>query len=95
MKRLFYSTIAVLAFSVSGMANTIEIYDLETSTIEDTFLDCYIVAETAMQEHNAETGYLMNYREQYAFFAAAYDLCVSTGKCTNCLEPITISTSPN
>jgi hypothetical protein len=28
MKRLFYSTVAVLAFSVSGMANTIELEDL-------------------------------------------------------------------
>ena len=40
MKRLFYSTVAVLAFSVSGMANTIELEDFEskinikTETIE-------------------------------------------------------------
>jgi hypothetical protein len=29
MKRLFYSTVAVLAFSVSGMANNIEVDKLE------------------------------------------------------------------
>jgi hypothetical protein len=55
MKRLFYSTIAVLAFSVSGMANTIEleknenIYDkieLNSTEIEnnsETEVDCRLV----------------------------------------------------
>ena len=33
MKRLFYSTVAVLAFSVSGMANTIELEDFESKKI--------------------------------------------------------------
>jgi hypothetical protein len=31
MKRLFYSTVAVLAFSVSGMANTIELEVVSTN----------------------------------------------------------------
>ena len=89
MKKLFFSTILVLGFSVSGLANGIEIGELKYLTIEATVLDCYIVAETALQWHNAETGYLMNHREQYEFFAAAYDLCVNSGRCTNCLDPIT------
>jgi len=40
MKRLFYSTVAVLAFSVSSMANTIELdktkTDLQVLEIENT-----------------------------------------------------------
>lgn len=51
MKRLFYSTIAVLAFSVSGMANTIELEkDLFFETEQALF-------ETSVQVENDPTSY--------------------------------------
>jgi hypothetical protein len=54
MKRLFYSTIAVLAFSVSSMANTIEVEELksignqEINTYEVIARDCQEEADFIM-----------------------------------------------
>jgi hypothetical protein len=45
MKRLFYSTLAVLAFSVSGMANTIELEKDVFFETEQTLFDTSVQTE--------------------------------------------------
>lgn len=72
MKRLFYSTIAVLAFSVSGMANE--------SKTDVVVTDCYAVAQAAEAAYKLAMGDSYTNAGGYAVFAAAYDSCESDNK---------------
>lgn len=74
MKKLIFSTMAVLAFSVSGMAN-------ELSTAEaSTTVDCYSVAQAAESAYQQAMGSSYTNAGGYAVFAAAYDSCVADQK---------------
>jgi hypothetical protein len=69
MKKLFFSTIAVLAFSVSGMANE--------SKTDIALTDCYTVAQAAEAAYKLAMGDSYTNAGGYAVFAAAYDSCES------------------
>jgi hypothetical protein len=80
MKRLFYSTVAVLAFSVSGMANTIELEDLKIKSDVNNDKDkgCLAYAQAAVVAESAYYGYVMSPTEYRQSFAEYYNFCIES-----------------
>lgn len=85
MKKFVFSAIAVMAFSVSSMANTIS----EESLDEIIVVDCYQVATDVVNQINRERGPLSS-MEQYNLFSIAYNLCVQSGNCHNCVPEVVV-----
>lgn len=83
-KKFMFSAIAMMAFSFSTIANTIE-KEISLFLDEEIMLtDCY---REATQVSNALTAVLeLSEAESYQAFATAYDNCVRSGRCSNCLE---------
>ena len=95
MKKLLLTAIAVIGFSVSGMASNayldlykLEINDTSISSFEEDIRcrDCYYEAD-----HLA--NFVENYfgLDGYHFFNAAYSDCVNSGQCCNCLDEVVIT----
>jgi hypothetical protein len=83
MKKFMFSAIAMMAFSLSSMGNTIE----ETQIyIEEDFVlvDCY--ANALMSSEALGTVLNWNSRQRYDAFAELYEGCVASGNCHNCLH---------
>ena len=93
MKKFVFSAIAVMAFSVSSMANTIDVELVEPLVFEDNqevlAVDCFAVAEAA--ETLYSIIYPGNAAGAYNAFSYAYDICAAIhGNCPTCLKGPTI-----
>lgn len=63
MKKLFYSTLAVLAFSVSGMANTVELEEQQYNLkLENNLLELEASFNDGYSEKCFERGILTYYQ---------------------------------
>ena len=74
----------MMAISVSSMANTI---DIEEGL---TIVDCYQVASDVVDDINSQAGGGLSHQESYILFGYAYDICVSSGNCHNCLDEVIV-----
>jgi hypothetical protein len=92
MKKFMFTAIAMMAFSVGSMANTIDVELVElvafVESEEVLAVDCYEVASAA------ETLYTIlqpgNPTGAYNAFSYAYDICAATMNCPGCLKGVTI-----
>ena len=84
MKKILFSAIAMIAFSVGSMANKVA---LEESL---TVVDCYQVATDVVNDISSDVGGGLSHQESYELFSIAYDICVGSGECDNCLDGVTV-----
>lgn len=88
MKKFMFSAIAVMAFSLGSMANTVDVelidstFDAESQVIWE--VDCWTVAEfaEALYTYNNPNNSIGAYNA----FSYAYSACAATGLCPSCLE---------
>jgi energy-converting hydrogenase A subunit M len=101
MRKLFFCIATFLVFSFSSLAENIDEYTLDFKVcyyetenfkiqVEMTNIDCYQVAEDVVAQISAEVGGLTS-EEAYDIFSTAYDICVNTGLCNNCLREIVLT----
>ena len=86
MKKFVFSAVAMMAFLMGSMANTIAEKTLDGIIV----VDCYQVATDVVNQINSEMGGLSS-MEQYRLFSIAYDLCVGNGNCHNCVPEVVIN----
>jgi hypothetical protein len=86
MKKVVFSLVAFMAFSVSAFANTMEVKE-EVVVVET---DCFENALDAEAVFNAFTGGSVTFYgitiTSYDVFSASYTACVATQNCPSCLE---------
>jgi hypothetical protein len=85
MKKVVFSLVAFMAFSVSAFANTVEVKEEVMEKEEVAVIDCYDFAagvEKMMAPQGGDLG--------YEWFKDAYEWCVDGGHCSNCVDEIVI-----
>jgi len=92
MKKFIFSAVAMMAFSLSSMANNsgVELVDplAFVESVEVLEVDCWTVAEFAEAAYTFI--YPNNQSGAYNAFSHAYTVCAATLNCPSCLSGVTI-----